>query len=66
MPKILLDKTIKFKGNTYKLGEMVEISVEDVETLFHCGKIIEEEQPKRIEKEQPKKSTRKSAKRVDK
>ena len=65
MPKIRLDRTIQFKRKTYKLGETVEISVEDVEKLSLFGKIIEEEQ-KKVEVEQPKKSTRKNTKRVDK
>lgn len=65
MPKIRLDRTIQFKRKTYKLGETVEISVEDVEKLSPFGKIIEEEQ-KKVEVEQPKKSTRKNTKRVDK
>ena len=33
MPKIKLDRTIQYKRKTYKLGETVEISVEDVEML---------------------------------
>lgn len=66
MPKIKLDRTVQFKRKTYKLGDTVEILVEDVETLSPYGKIIEEEQPKKAEKEQPKKPIRKSTKRVDK
>ena len=65
MPKIRLNKTIQFKRETYKLGETVEISVEDVEKLLPYGEIIEEEQKKAVG-EQPKKSTRKNIKRVDK
>ena len=66
MPKIVLNQTIQFKRKTYKLGDIVEILVEDVETLLPYGEIIEEEQPKKVEKEQPKKPIRKSTKRVDK
>lgn len=66
MPKIKLDRTIQFKRKTYKLGETVEISVEDVEMLQTFGEIIVEEQQKISEIEKPKKSTRKSAKKVDK
>lgn len=57
MPKIQLDRTIQYKRKTYKLGETVEISVEDVENLLPYGTVIEEEQPK--------KSTKRSKKRVD-
>lgn len=63
MPRIKLDRTIKFKGNTYKLGETVEISVEDVDMLRPYGAIIEEEQPKT---EEPKKPIKRSTKRVGK
>lgn len=66
MPKIVLNQTIQYKRKTYKLGETVEISVEDVEMLQTFGEIIVEEQQKISEIEKPKKSTRKSAKKVDK
>lgn len=66
MPKIVLNRTIQYKRKTYKLGETVEISVEDVEMLQTFGEIIVEEQQKISEIEKPKKSTRKSAKKVDK
>lgn len=66
MPKIVLNQTIQYKRKTYKLGETVEISVEDVEMLQNFGEIIVEEQQKISEIEKPKKSTRKSAKKVDK
>lgn len=66
MPKIKLNQTIQYKRKTYKLGETVEISVEDVEMLQNFGEIIVEEQQKISEIEKPKKSTRKSAKKVDK
>lgn len=63
MPKIKLDRTVKFKKKTYKLGEIVEISVEDVETLSPYGEIIKEEQSKKNEVEL-KKSTRRNTKRA--
>lgn len=63
MPKIKLDRTIKFKGKTYLLGETVEISVEDVDILRPYGDIIEEEQPKI---EEPKKPTKRATKKVGK
>lgn len=63
MPKIKLDRTVKFKKKTYKLGEIVEISVEDVETLSPYGKIIKEEQPKI---EEPKKPTKRATKKAGK
>ena len=66
MPKIKLDRTIQFKRKTYKLGETVEISVEDVEMLQNFGEIIVEEQQKISEIEKPKKSTRRNTKKVDK
>ena len=66
MPKIVLNQTIQYKRKTYKLGETVGISVEDVEMLQTFGEIIVEEQQKISEIEKPKKSTRKSAKKVDK
>lgn len=66
MPKIKLNRTIQFKRKTYKLGETVEISVEDVEMLQNFGEIIVEEQQKISEIEKPKKSTRRNTKKVDK
>ena len=66
MPKIKLDRTIQYKRKTYKLGETVEISVEDVEMLQNFGEIIVEEQQKISEIEKPKKSTRRNTKKVDK
>ena len=66
MPKIKLDRTIQFNRATYKLGDIVEISVENVEKFSQYGTIIEEEQQKETDSEQPKKSTRKSAKRIGK
>ena len=66
MPKIKLDRTIQLKRKTYKLGETVEISVEDVEMLQNFGEIIVEEQQKISEIEKPKKSTRRNTKKVDK
>ena len=66
MPKIKLDRTIQFKRKTYKLGETVEISVEDVEMLQNFGEIIVEEQQKISEIEKPNKSTRRNTKKVDK
>ena len=66
MPMIKLDRTIQFKRKTYKLGETVEISVEDVEMLQNFGEIIVEEQQKISEIEKPKKSTRRNTKKVDK
>lgn len=66
MPKIVLNRTIQYKRNTYKLGEMVDISAEDMEALEPYGEIIEEEQNKQVEVEQPKKSTKRNTKRADK
>ena len=66
MPKIVLNQTIQYKRKTYKLGETVEISVEDVEMLQNFGEIIVEEQQKISEIEKPKKSTRRNTKKVDK
>lgn len=66
MPKIKLDRTIQYKRKTYKLGETVEISVEDVEMLQNFGEIIVEEQQKISEIEKPKKSTKRNTKRADK
>lgn len=66
MPKIKLNRTIQFKRKTYKLGETVEISVEDVEMFQNFGEIIVEEQQKISEIEKPKKSTRRNTKKVDK
>ena len=66
MPKIVLNQTIQYKRNTYKLGEMVEIPAEDMEALEPYGEIIEEEQNKQVEVEQPKKSTKRNTKRADK
>lgn len=66
MPKIKLDRTIQFKRKTYKLGETVEISVEDVEMLQNFGEIIVEEQQKISEIEKPKKSTKRNTKKADK
>lgn len=66
MPKIKLNQTIQYKRKTYKLGETVEISVEDVEMLQNFGEIIVEEQQKISEIEKPKKSTRRNTKKVDK
>lgn len=63
MPRIKLDRTIQFKGNTYKLGETVEISVEDVDMLRPYGDIIEEEQSKI---EEPKKPAKRATKKVGK
>ena len=40
MPKIKLDRTIQIKTKTYKLGQTLEISVEDVEMLQNFGEII--------------------------
>lgn len=66
MPKIVLNRTIQYKRKTYRLGETVEISVEDVEMLKEFGEIIVEEQQKKTEIEQPKKSTKRNTKKVDK
>ena len=66
MPKIVLNRTIQYKRKTYRLGETVEISVEDVEMLKEFGEIIVEEQQKKTEIEQPRKSTKRNTKRVDK
>jgi hypothetical protein len=66
MPKIVLNRTIQYKRKTYKLGETVEISVEDVEILQNFGEIIVEEQQKISEIEKPKKSTKRNTKKVDK
>lgn len=65
MPKIVLNQTIQYKRKTYRLGETVEISVEDVDNLLEFGKLIEE-QDKKVEVEQPKKSTKRNTKRADK
>ena len=66
MPKIVLNLTIQYKRKTYRLGETVEISVEDVEMLKEFGEIIVEEQQKKTEIEQPRKSTKRNTKRADK
>ncbi|HAU87441.1 MAG TPA: hypothetical protein DCW90_18740 [Lachnospiraceae bacterium] len=66
MPKIVLNRTIQYKRKTYRLGETVEISVEDVEMLKEFGEIIVEEQQKKTEIEQPRKSTKRNTKRADK
>ena len=66
MPKIVLNRTIQYKRKTYRLGETVEISVEDVEMLKEFGKIIVEKQQRIAEMEQPKKSTKRNTKRADK
>lgn len=66
MPKIVLNRTIQYKRKTYRLGETVEISVEDVEMLKEFGEIIVEEQQKKTEIEQPRKSTKRNKKRADK
>lgn len=55
MPKIVLNRTIQYKRNTYKLGETVEISAEDVNVLSPYGEIIQEEQPKKETKRKTKK-----------
>lgn len=65
MPKIVLNRTIQYRRKTYKLGETVEISVEDVENLLKFGNLIGE-QDKKVEVEQPKKSTKRNTKRADK
>ncbi len=64
MPKILLNRTIQFKRKTYKMGDTIDISVEDVENFSQYGTIFKEEQQKETVAEQPKKSTRKGAKRI--
>lgn len=66
MPKIVLNRTIQYKRKTYRLGETVEISVEDVEILKEFGEIIVEKQQRIAEMEQPKKSTKRNTKRADK
>ncbi len=66
MPKIVLNRTIQYKRKTYRLGETVEISVEDVEMLKEFGEIIVEKQQRIAEMEQPKKSTKRNTKRADK
>lgn len=66
MPKIVLNRTIQYKRKTYRLGETVEISVEDIEMLKEFGEIIVEEQQKKTEIEQPRKSTKRNTKRADK
>ena len=55
MPKIVCKRTIQYKRKTYRLGETVEISVEDVEMLKEFGEIIVEKQQRMDEMEQPKK-----------
>ncbi len=66
MPKILLNRTIQYKRKTYRLGETVEIPVEEVDNLLKFGKLIEGEKQPTVEVEQPKKSMKRSAKKVDK
>lgn len=66
MPKILLNRTIQYKRETYRLGETVEIPVEEVENLLKFGKLIEGEKEPTVEVEQPKRSIRRGAKKVDK
>lgn len=64
MPKIKFNQTVQFKRETYKLGEIVEFPVGEVDYLSQYGEILKEEPKKEVVK-QPKKSTRKSTRKAD-